>query len=173
VATGVETVLHSFDGSDGQWPVSSLTLSQTGTVLYGTAGYGLFGSGVVFAVTKAGIYKLVHSFTGADGATPTGALALDSGGNIYGAAQTGGVGGGGTVFKIAPKTAAETVLYSFTAGPDGGYPQGGIIRSKAGNLYGTTYGGGANGYGTAFELINSAETVLHSFYDLLRQLEET
>jgi hypothetical protein len=44
----------------------------------------------------------------------------------------------------------ETVLYSFDY-TDGGYPEAGVIRDSAGNLYGTTYQGGATGLGTVFK----------------------
>ena len=56
-----------------------------------------------------------------------------------------------------------SLLYSFANGTDGGYPYGGLIQDAAGNLYGTTYYGGAYTYGTAFELSTGPETVLHSF----------
>ena len=54
----------------------------------------------------------------------------------------------------APSAQAQTftVLYSFSGGADGAYPEAGLIRDAAGNLYGTTYGGGASGYGTVFKL---------------------
>ena len=39
-----------------------------------------------------------------------------------------------------------------------------MIRDTAGNIYGTTYIGGANNYGTVFKLTpTGTETVLHSF----------
>jgi uncharacterized repeat protein (TIGR03803 family) len=46
------------------------------------------------------------------------------------------------------------VLYSFGANGsgDGSLPKGKLILDQQGNLYGTTYGGGANANGTAFEL---------------------
>src|ERR1700680_1070077 len=49
---------------------------------------------------------------------------------------------------------------------DGAVPYGGVIKDKSGNLYGTTYYGGASGHwGAVFKLDNSRkETVLHSFY---------
>lgn len=65
----------------------------------------------------------------------------------------------------------ETVLYSFSGGPDGGNPYAGPILDSKGNLYGTTEYGGAYNYGAVFELSPGAngqwtETVLHSFnYD--------
>lgn len=67
----------------------------------------------------------------------------------------------------------ETVLYSFcslAACADGDSPNAGLVADRAGNLYGTTVGGGAyqdqygNGYGTVFKLApDGEETVLHSF----------
>jgi len=63
---------------------------------------------------------------------------------------------------------ASTLLYSFTGGSaDGGYPYGGLIADKSGNLYGTTNGGGPAGLGTVFKLTpNGAtytESVLYAF----------
>jgi uncharacterized repeat protein (TIGR03803 family) len=61
----------------------------------------------------------------------------------------------------------ETVLYNFCSQSgctDGSQPYAGLVRDAAGNLYGTTYGGGANEIGAVFELDTSGtETVLYSF----------
>jgi uncharacterized repeat protein (TIGR03803 family) len=57
-----------------------------------------------------------------------------------------------------------TLLYSFTGGADGGTPYGDLVMDAAGNLYGTTYVGGASGYGTVYMLNDSGnQAVLHSF----------
>jgi len=76
------------------------------------------------------------------------------------------------VYKIDP-AGRETVLYSFTAGADGGcdtgtpngcYPSGGVTRDQAGNLYGTTSAGGPSGRGVVYEIDPAGqETVLYSF----------
>ena len=63
---------------------------------------------------------------------------------------------------------SERIIYSFTGGSDGGLPYGGVISDASGNLYGTTFQGGANGGGTVFELTPNnggtwTETVLYSF----------
>lgn len=115
---------------------------------------------------------LLHSFgvTPGDGTNPAAPLISDSNGNLYGTTPSGGAGGFGTVFELVKSPAGtytEKVLYSFSGGTDGGSPSGGLVMDAAGNLYGTTQGGGASGLGTVFELVNSAgtytETVLHSF----------
>lgn len=68
----------------------------------------------------------------------------------------------GTVYAISP-SGAERVVYSFKGSSDGANPLAGLLDFK-GTLYGTTYGGGANGKGTVFALTPSGtETVLHSF----------
>ena len=59
------------------------------------------------------------------------------------------------------------VLYNFNL-TDGAYPNGGVIFDAAGNLYGTTYGGGTYRCGTVFQLMALAggrwkDNVLHSF----------
>jgi uncharacterized repeat protein (TIGR03803 family) len=57
-----------------------------------------------------------------------------------------------------------TVLYTFKGSPDGANPYAGVILDEAGNLYGTTYWGGASYFGTAFKLDKSGkEKVLYSF----------
>ena len=69
---------------------------------------------------------------------------------------------------VTPALAAgkEKVLHSFS-GDDGTDPMGGLVVDSAGNLYGTTYGGGAFGYGSIFELAHArgkwAEALLYSF----------
>jgi uncharacterized repeat protein (TIGR03803 family) len=67
------------------------------------------------------------------------------------------------VYKIASDGTFST-LYSFTGGADGGFLYGGLALDKNGNLYGSTVDGGANGFGTVFELAsNGSLTTLYSF----------
>jgi len=82
---------------------------------------------------------------------------LDAQGNLYGTTNRGGASYYGTVFKL-DTAGKETVLYSFTGGADGGYPYAGLVLDAQGNLYGTTYGGGAAGFGTVFKLTPAAAT---------------
>ena len=99
---------------------------------------------------------MLYSFTGgSDGANPVAGLVFDAAGNLYGTTEYGGVGcagygGCGTVFQLAPD-GTEAVLYRFTGGADGEFPTSGLIFD-AGNLYGTTFGGGSSGGGTVFRL---------------------
>ncbi len=58
----------------------------------------------------------------------------------------------------------DMLLHSFGSGNDGENPVANLISDSAGNLYGTTSGGGTNREGTVFKLSsNGTETVLHNF----------
>ena len=107
---------------------------------------------------------MLHTFTGgADGAHPYAGMVRDSAGNLYGTTSGGGVQGYGVVFKL-DEAGAETVLYSFTYGADGEFPYAALVRDPTGNLYGTTYYGGAFDAGVVFKLdTDGNETVLYSF----------
>jgi uncharacterized repeat protein (TIGR03803 family) len=140
--------------------------------LYGTTGLGgAFGHGAVFKVTPEGNQSVLYSFTGGvDGDYPQGGLVLDARGNLYGTTTSGGLprscrmAGCGVVFAVTPD-GTERVLHSFR-GPnsDGKYPNGGMAIDAQGNLYGTTYRGGVNNYGTIFEITsNGAEKILYTF----------
>ena len=164
-------VLYNFQGaSDGGEPYAELVRDAAGN-LYGTAiTSGAFGWGVVFKVDPSRTETVLHSFGEeyTDGRTPYAGLVRDEAGNLYGTTYEGGgigcVDGCGTVFKLDTK-GTETVLYSFAGGTtDGCFPYAGLLRDKAGNLYGTTQACGASGYGIVFKVSKSGKlTVLHNF----------
>ena len=167
------TTLYNFTGgSDGWGPYAGVIQDSAGN-LYGstslggdsncTPGYG-YGCGVVFKLDTAGTETVLHTFSGSpDGTNPVAPVIRDMAGNFYGNSSYGGSSGNGTVFRI-DTARTETVLYSFTGNSDGCYPWQGLVRDKAGDLYGTTSSCGSSGYGTIFK-VNSAGafTLLHSF----------
>ncbi len=74
-----------------------------------------------------------------------------------------------SALAVVPNLSAQTytVLHSFTGGPDGGVPKAGLTMDRGGNLYGTTYAGGA-GYGVVFKLTHkNAGWVSTSIYKFL------
>lgn len=165
--SGTETVLHSFSGSDGLYPVGTLISDSTGDLYGTTSAGGAYGGGTVFELTPSGVETVLYSFPnvdyGSDGESPFAGLVADASGNLYGTTLFGGPYGGGTVFKLTP-SGVETVLHALGKGDDGILPWSGLILDAAGNLYGTTSVGGANGYGTVFEVTPSGvESILHSF----------
>lgn len=112
------------------------------------------------SATAAGFpEKILHRFKGgSDGSGPSAALIADKAGNLYGTTTNGGTGcqdGCGTVFELSPSAGGrwtEAVLYRFTGGNDGAFPQAGLTFDAAGNLYGTTTYGGTLDDGTIFQL---------------------
>ena len=169
--------LHAFGtGTDGRLPDSALVFDSAGN-LYGVTLYGgAHKLGSVFKLTAQprGPWKeeVLHSFgAGSDGQYPYSSLTPDGAGNLYGTADAGGTYGAGIAYELTPQTDGtwkEKILYNFGSGSDGGTPYSDLIFDKSGNLYGTTAGGGAYGYGTAFELTRNSqgdwsETILHNF----------
>jgi uncharacterized repeat protein (TIGR03803 family) len=184
-SSGNFSVLYTFGGkSDGCYPVG--VILDTKGNLYGVAtsgGAGPCGSGfgVVFEVDTSGNFSVLHTFGESDGAAPDSILVFDKAGNLYGTTYRGGTsgvcdGGCGTVFKMSPSGNgmwAESVLYNFCSlesCSDGQNPARGPLAIDAvGNLYGTTYFGGASqncneGCGAVYKLDPSGqETVLYNF----------
>ena len=168
---GTESILHTFGSNptDGYYPEAGLAMDAKGN-LYGTTAYGGkgFRSGTVFKISFRGGYSLLHYFVGSgDGISPTAPVILDQAGNLYGTTSLGGANGEGAVFEITAG-GAESILHSFSAIgsgiANGVFPDGGLVRDAAGNLYGTTYNGGTYHTGVAFKLSpDGTETVLHSF----------
>jgi uncharacterized repeat protein (TIGR03803 family) len=170
--SGTLTVLHSFcseaNCADGEFVYSALLQASNGT-LYGTTNLG--GSenwGTVFSVTPAGKFTTLHTFVYTDGGAPIGGLIQASNGDLYGTTDTGGKVDSGTVFQIA-KGNKFTTIYNFcvkTYCADGAAPFGTLFQGANGNLFGTTATGGANGWGTIFEMTTAgALKTLHTFVE--------
>lgn len=164
------SVLYSFVGppSDGEEPYGGLAVDALGNI-YGTTELGgncttYRGCGTVFKVDPTGAETVLYSFSGGvDGDGPIAGVILDPSGNVYGTTVGGGTANNGTVFTV-DVTGAETVLYNFSGGADGGSPYGGLVRDSNGNLYGTTSSGGVYDRGTVYKVDTSGvETVLYSF----------
>jgi len=167
VSAGVmERVLDSFTGTggDGAYPFADLVRDAAANLYGTTVGGGTHNAGTVFKVDPTGKETVLYSFTGgADGRNPYAGFVLDAAGNLYGTTKYGGASGAGTVFKVDIK-GKETVLHNFSGGADGEYPSAGLVRDAAGNLYGTTAGGGASGDGTVYKVgTTGKEAVLYSF----------
>ena len=173
-----ESLLHSFDGSDGEYPSARLIFDAAGS-LYGTTEIGgTHNLGTVFKLTPNAdggwMESVLHSFKygDGDGYYPTGGLIFDAAGNLYGTTTRGGAHGNGTVFELTPNADGswtESVLHSFN-GSDGRTAEASLIFDAAGNLYSTTACGTAlwHEFGTIFRLTPNGngswtESVLHSF----------
>ncbi len=157
---GTLTTLHSFCALssclDGANPTAALVQGTDGKLYGTTSAFGKDLEGTVFKITTSGTFTTLHTFDGKDGNSPYGGVIQGIDGNFYGTTGYGGKFGNGTVFKMT-STGTLTTLHHFN-GTDGANPYGGLVQFSlpySGKFYGTTYAGGANGYGTIFEITPS------------------
>jgi uncharacterized repeat protein (TIGR03803 family) len=175
VYASTPTVLVSLDGNSGAQPYAGLIMDANGNLFGTTSAGGAHGEGTVFEIVKTnGVYAstatVLVSFDGNNGAQPDAGLMMDANGNLFGTTEVGGAAWGangadlgwGTVFEITKTNgvyaSTPTVLVSFD-GNTGAYPQAGLIADANGNLFGTTFCGGAYTclnydfqFGTVFEI---------------------
>jgi uncharacterized repeat protein (TIGR03803 family) len=176
--SGTLTDLVSFDFVHGSGPTGGLLEDSAGN-FYGTTWTGgTSGAGTVFVYVPGFSFPAEYDFTAfdpnteinSDGAYPYSGLIRDAAGNLYGTGLIGGSYGKGVIFEI-PVGGTLRVLYNFTGGSDGGYPEGKLTIGKDGLLYGTTTRGGNGlssvygGFGTVFSVWpdGSHLTTLYAF----------
>jgi uncharacterized repeat protein (TIGR03803 family) len=156
------TTLFTFNAGDGGDPVGTMVLGLDGN-FYGTTFIG--GSnqdGEVFRLTSGGSVSTFASFDHLNGFNPN-QLLRGADGNFYGTTFEGGAYDDGTIFGLSTNGTLAS-LYSFSYTNGGFLPAAGLAQDPQGNFYGTTYEGGAFGYGTLFEASPSgAVTTLYSF----------
>jgi uncharacterized repeat protein (TIGR03803 family) len=175
-------VIHTFTGPDGNEPLSAPTLDGYGN-LYGTTYRGgTEGSGNVYKlapVSGSWILRSLYSFTGGgeDGFGPYAGVTIGPDGTLFGTTVYGGGAGQGTLFNVKPSARVvclatscpwiDTILNAFAGGIDGPEPYSNVVFDSQGNLYGTTFRGGANDEGTVYEATLSGGTwnvsVIYSF----------
>lgn len=168
-------ILHSFCASsgcpDGHFPVAALSVDGQGN-LYGTTSLGgADDAGVVFEIERTGdkpVYRRLFSFDNCadctSGFNPQTPVMLAANGAVYGTAYFGGTHGAGTLFKLTPAAGhwRAHVFHDFCSSSycsDGSNPLSGMFyaQSRYGIgydgkswAYGTTVGGGPNGYGALY-----------------------
>lgn len=171
-------VIHNFTD---EWPDAGLAFDRAGRIYGASGSQGGFGKAFSLALHGGGwIFTSLYSFLGGSyGENPAPGV-IGPEGAMYGIAdgglQTCQPHGCGVVYRLRPSPVVcrsamcswgEEVIYRFTGTPDGASPNGHLVFDRAGNLYGTTDSGGADGYGTVFELIPAnggwTEKVIHSF----------
>ncbi|HZQ24852.1 MAG TPA: choice-of-anchor tandem repeat GloVer-containing protein [Terriglobales bacterium] len=166
-SSGTLTTLHSFDFTDGEIPAGGV-VQATNNNFYGTTDSGgAFGYGTVFKITPTGTVTTLYSFCPncPDGSTPYAGLIQATDGNLYGTTDASGINNAGTVFKITPSGTLTTIHQFCTQTcADGSNPYAPLVQGSDGNLYGTTYSGGAHFHGTVFKItLSGTLTTLYSF----------
>jgi len=149
-AAGALTTVHTFDGTDGEYPSGGVVQSAPATFAGTTSAGGPNHWGTIFRLTSSGKMTVLHNFNGDDGSNSNG-LCLGSDGNFYGTTSTGGSSKTyGNIFEVTAN-GVFSVLHQFE-GPDGKNPDAGLIQGTNGTLFGTTYFGGTDDDGTLFTL---------------------
>jgi uncharacterized repeat protein (TIGR03803 family) len=169
------TTLANFS-NNGSSPIGDLVQGFDGK-FYGVTLYGpsRTGVGTVYDVSSSGTLSLLNKFQsyyGQNWLGYQGGLTLAASGNFYSSAPQGGTYGGGAIYEATPQ-GKVSALYNFCTHAnsqgdcaDGGIPMAGVIQAVNGNLYGTTYSGGAgtSNFGTIFELtLGGKLTTLYTF----------
>ena len=169
---GKLTTIHSFCSQtgcpDGSLPSSGLTSGTDGN-FYGTTydGGPTYG-GTAYKISPTGEFTVLYGFCSRegckDGLAPFGPLILATDGRLYGTTPLGGVTDGGTIFQLT-LAGIDTTVHSFSPPNADLHGQAnGVMQAADGNLYGTTYEGGSNGAGSAFELTPTGQfTTLYNF----------
>ncbi len=160
---GQLTVLYQFTFSvdnNGGSPEFGLLRDDENNLYGTTVGFGQFGPGwgEVYKLDPASKLTILYAFTGGvDGGAPNGPLVRDTEGDLYGTTDFGGNSAGcGVVFKVDP-SGKETILHTFSGGPDGCNPYAGLTTDEKGNFYGTALFGGTDGAGVVFKLARSPQ----------------
>lgn len=158
---GALTVVHKFDGTDGNSPMAGLLVATSGNLYAVTSsgGGGTDNCGTIYTVTPG---TTLHVFQGTDGCAPN-QLIEGADGNFYGTTIAGGTDFPvGTIFKITP-AGDFTTLHNF-GGTDGANPSAALLETADGNFYGTTLQGGVNNQGTIFKITpDGSFTSLYGF----------
>ena len=182
------TPIYLFSGNDGAGPQARVVFGPDGHLYGTTSGGGAHNGGTVFRlvpnptvcpVSKCFLFKEDAHYSFNQGEWPLYAtVTFDQAGNAYGTTWVGGENGQGSVYQVQTSGNNWTgmPIHSFGGQPDGRLPWGGLFRDSKGNLFGTTFLGGANDWGSVFELtyiegVGWQETVLYSFQGTTDGLE--
>jgi uncharacterized repeat protein (TIGR03803 family) len=190
------SLLDNIAASGFSYSESPVIFDSKGNIYVTSVEGGAAGDGAVLELTPQsdGSWSEItlHTFGKGDGQTPSGHLAFDAAGNLYGTTQHGGLhNSAGVAYELSPQPDGswkEKIIHNFGNGTDGTVPYGGLtidassfgngtdganpwappIFDAAGNLYGTTGFGGANTFGTVYELMPQGgakwkEKLLHVF----------
>lgn len=153
---GAVTPVYSFNQQlDDPYDFKSRLIQARDGHLYGTStAGGAARGGTVYRMTLDGVLTVLKSFSstdGTDGYAPDDAVLEGLDGKLYGTAMAGGRStGDGTLFAITTDDSFE--LLGFFGESLGRKPVGALVQDPDGNLYGTTFSGGAALGGTAFRM---------------------
>ncbi len=168
----VTVTSFDFSPTTARDPEASLIKARDG-LFYGTTAQGGTATppdsplGTVYSFNSTtGTISLIHTFTGTDavagpdGAAPYAEVIQGLGADtaLYGTTSSGGANGVGTIFSVTPG-GTYNLIHSFDASSakkEGSAPFAGLTAgtdTRSVSFYGTTFSGGADNYGTVFQIL--------------------
>ena len=162
-SAGALTLMHSFNGNDGEDPRGDLLLDALGN-LWGTTRSGTTSNGTIFKINAAGIFSLLYSLgTGVnEGGSPEAGLVQDSAGDLYGTTTLGGLSNSGEVFKLTQGGVYSSVYELNYLAAASTQTTASLVMGAAGVFYGAAQYGGASNSGYVFKIENGVGSVLYS-----------
>jgi uncharacterized repeat protein (TIGR03803 family) len=178
-ADGTLTTLYQFQAGTQDEANPTVLIGATDGNLYGATAPRAVGdvNGMIFKLTPSGTFIPIFRFQDGRGTHAT-SLIQAADGNFYGTAAGDSSGGffnhppalhnPGIFFRLTP-AGVFTILYTFTGGADGSFPNS-ITQGADGNFYGSSFYGPESpanvftGYGTIFKITPAGVlTTLHTF----------
>jgi uncharacterized repeat protein (TIGR03803 family) len=161
LAEGSSTItqLAPFDGNNGIEPAGGATRDANGDLFGTTIGGGGRGTGTVWELAKGSSTIMgLASFNLSAQSAGSGGVTLDANGDLFGTISSSGANNLGLVWELVPGSGTITTLASFD-GTNGNLPLAGATLDANGDLFGTTFIGGANNLGTVWELAKGSSTI--------------
>jgi uncharacterized repeat protein (TIGR03803 family) len=144
-------IMHKFSMLNGINPNATLTIGPDGSLYGTTLRGGKYGFGTLFKLNIDGQFKKIHEFSRDEGANPATPLVLVNNKILYGMTQNGGKNNYGTIYTIDSNESYKKI-YDFDK-VNGMAPDAATLLIGPNNsLYGTTIGGGKNGFGVIFKI---------------------
>lgn len=152
--SGVVTTVYSFTGgNDGAFPQCLIAVDLHNNLYGTTPAGGSAGMGVVWKLDSNKNFSVLHTFSSAsNGVAPNAGVSFGLNGALFGVTSAGGKYSDGTVFEYDPWSKAFCKLHDFNGSTDGMDPESQLLIGPNGSFYGTAIRGGANGFGTLFNI---------------------
>jgi uncharacterized repeat protein (TIGR03803 family) len=164
-STSIYTKLLDFDNINGAAPLGSLIQASDGKLYGMTNRGGINDKGVIFSIDPStSAFARLKDLDVTNGSSPVGSLMQATDGKLYGMTYDGGSFGYGVIFSYNPLAASYSNLHDFVY-TDGANPQGNLMQSVNGKLYGMTNSGGSAYAGVIvfFDPATSTYTKLKDF----------